>query len=69
MWFSDADIQIIGVDMSKMTSLEMIKMNEKITKWNEQFRYKNIIKRLELENIQLKKEILELKEKILKEGN
>ena len=69
MWFSDADVQIIGVDMSEMTPLEKIKIDEKITKLNQQLRYKNIIKDLQLDNIKLKKEILELKERILKEGN
>ena len=69
MWFSDADVQIIGVDMSEMTPLEKIKIDEKITKLNQQLRYKNIIKDLKLDNIKLKKEILKLKEIILKEGN
>ena len=65
MWYDDADVQIIGIDTSGLNTFEKNKLIDKCTELNQQLRYKNIIKDLQLENIKLKKEILELKEELL----
>lgn len=66
MWFSDADIQIIGYhidewdDMSVHEHLGYWDIFQNITKFNESMRYSNIIK-------QQNKEIKELEVELLKE--
>lgn len=65
MWFDDADIQIIGLDIPNYEELdidEKIKiafLKDDLTKFNESMRYKNVIKRQEKEIKQLKVNLLE----------
>ena len=65
MWFDDADIQIIGLDIPNYEELsidEKIRISflkDDLTKLNESLRYKNVIKRQEKEIKQLKVNLLE----------
>ena len=65
MWFDDADIQIIGLDIPNYEELnidEKIKitfLKDDLTKFNESMRYKNVIKRQDKEIKQLKVDLLE----------
>ena len=65
MWFDDADVQIIGLDIPNYEELsvdEKIRISflkDDLTKINESLRYKNVIKRQEKEIKQLKVNLLE----------
>lgn len=65
MWFDDADIQIVGLDIPNYEELnidEKIKISflkDDLTKFNESMRYKNVIKRQDKEIKQLKVDLLE----------
>ena len=43
MYYDDADIQIIGYNSSELDLFEKIQIEDTITKFNENMRYKNII--------------------------
>lgn len=65
MWFDDADVQIIGLDIPNYEELnidEKIKitfLKNDLTKFNESMRYKNVIKRQDKAIKQLKVDLLE----------
>ena len=79
MWFSDADIQIIGYhidgwdDMSVHEHLSYWDIFQNLTRFNESMRYSNIIKRQNKEikelEVELLKEKLKNAENELKEVN
>ena len=59
MYYDDADIQIIGYNSSELNLFEKIQIEDTITKFNENMRYKNIIKKQEEEIDKLKEVIKE----------
>ena len=59
MYYDDADIQIIGYNSSELDLFEKIQIEDTITKFNENMRYKNIIKKQEEEIDKLKEVIKE----------
>lgn len=65
MWFDDADIQIIGLDIPNYDELNIdekiriVFLKNDLTKFNESMRYKNVIKRKDKEIQQLKVNLLE----------
>lgn len=65
MWFDDADIQIIGLDIPNYDELNIdekiriVFLKKDLTKFNESMRYKNVIKRKDKEIKQLKVNLLE----------
>lgn len=67
MWFDDGYIQIIGYEIDPDTPLyKQWEIKDKIIKFNEKYRYKNVIKEQQKEILELKEEIINLKKLILK---
>ena len=57
MYYDDANIQIIGYNSSELDLFEKIQIEDTITKFNENMRYKNIIEKQEKEIDKLKEVI------------
>ena len=57
MYYDDANIQIIGYNSSELNLFEEMQVKDIITKFNEDMRYKNVIKKQKEEIDKLKKEL------------
>lgn len=57
MYYDDANIQIIGYNSSELNLFEEMQVKDIITKFNEDMRYKNVIKKQEKEIDKLKEVI------------